>query len=263
MGRNVYYVFLFFLLLLSIDNVWAYKNTYAVIVGIADYAGDSKSDLTYTVRDAQLFCDFLMSQEGGKVPADHIYILKDSKASKANILFYTRKLFAKAGEDDRVIFFFSGHGSAGYLLPYDAILSSSNWLSYEEVKSLFRCAKAKTKLMYADACYSGDFKNTFTKKVRNKNISVRRSSDIAIMLSCGDNQYSMETSSLRQGVFSYFLVKGLKGAADRDSNKLITIQELFYYVCRETQQYAKNKGRYQKPVLIGKFDLRLIVGYRF
>jgi hypothetical protein len=72
----------------------------------------------------------------------------------------------------------------------------------------------------------------------------------------------MESGFLRQGVFSYFLIKGLKGAADRDQNKTITIQELFYYVHRETRSYAQRQGRDQKPVLIGKFDLRLIVGYR-
>lgn len=262
MGRRFYHLFLLFFLFFSLDNVWAYKNTYAVIIGVADYAGGSSSDLTFTVRDAQLFYDFLMSPAGGKVPASNIYLLKDGQASKSNILYYTRKLFSQAGVDDRVIFYFSGHGSSGYLLPYDAMLSGNNWLSYEEVKSLFRCSNAKTKLMFADACYSGDFKNTLSKKVQSKNINVRKSSDIAIMLSCGDNEYSMESGYLRQGVFSYYLIKGLKGEADRDQNKTITIQELFYYVHRETRKFAQRQGRDQKPVLIGKFDLRLIVGYR-
>ena len=252
--------FLFLLLTLAFSSVWAYKNTYAIIIGVADYR-EGNSDLTFTTRDAQLFCDFLMSPAGGNVPASNIYILKDSKATKSNILYYTRQLFSRADQDDRVIFFFSGHGCAGYLLPYDVTKYGANLLSYEEVKALFRCAKAQTKLMFADACFAGDFRNSLPKNQKSVNVKARKNADIAIMLSCSDNEYSMEAAYLRQGVFSYYLVKGLKGAADRDSNKTITIQELFYYVYKNTRQYARNAGRDQKPVLFGNFDLRLIVGY--
>ncbi|MBQ6155525.1 MAG: caspase family protein [Bacteroidales bacterium] len=260
MMRTVLRWFILLSLTASCSFAYAYKNTYAVIIGIADYK-EGNSDLTFTTRDAQLFCDFLMSSAGGNVPASNIYLLKDSKATKNNILYYTRQLFSRASEDDRVIFFFSGHGCAGYLLPYDVTKYGANFLSYEEVKELFRCAKAKTKLMLADACFAGDFRNSMPKNQKSINTKARKSSDIAIMLSCSDNEYSMETASLRQGIFSYYLVKGLKGAADRDGNKIITIQELFYYVYKQTRHFAKNAGRDQKPVLFGNFDLRLIVGY--
>ena len=58
-------------------------------------------------------------------------------------------------------------------------------------------------------------------------------------------------------MFSYYLIKGLNGSADTDRNGKITIQELFYYVYRNTSQYGLRK---QHPVLFGDFDLRLIVG---
>lgn len=254
-----------FLLLLPIFfaySAWAYRNTYAVIIGVADYQVDNSSDLMFTTRDAQLFCDFLMSPAGGSVPAKNICIMKDASATKSNIMEKTRKLFGMAEPEDRVIFFFSGHGSAGYLIPYDGDYYGNNFLSYDELKSLFRCAKARTKLMFADACFAGDFKNSLTQRsAPNNNVASRSNSDIAIMLSCKDNEYSIEDGYLRQGIFSYYLVKGLNGAADRDGNSFITIQELFYYVHNNTLSFSKDIGRNQEPVLFGNFDLRLIVGY--
>lgn len=257
-----YKVLLLLLPALFVHNVWAYRNTYAVIIGVADYAVDKSSDLMFTTRDAQLFCDFLMSPAGGSVPSKNIYILKDASATKNNIVHYTRKLFSMAEPEDRVIFFFSGHGCAGYLIPYDGDYLGNNFLSYDELKALFRCAKARTKLMFADACFAGDFKNSLTQHSSpNNNAASRNNSDIAIMLSCKDNEYSIEDGFLRQGIFSYYLVKGLNGAADRDGNSIITIQELFYYVHNNTLSFSQNVGRSQQPVLFGNFDLRLIVGY--
>ena len=256
-------VVLFLCMVLSAGSLWAYRNTYAVIIGVADYEEGSSSDLTFTTSDAQKFCDFLRSPEGGNVPSSNIYILKNSQATKSNILYYTRTLFSKSSEDDRVIFFFSGHGCAGYLLPYDASYFGTNWLSYDEIKALFRTAKARFKFMFADACFAGDFRNSLPQNSSSSSSTASRNkSDIAIMLSCGDNEYSIESASLRQGVFSYYLIKGLKGAADRDHNNLITIQELYYYVYHNTLNFTTDDvGRPQKPVLFGNFDLRLVVGY--
>lgn len=253
---------LLFLPALFVHSAWAYRNTYAVIIGVADYEVDNSSDLMFTTRDAQLFCNFLRSPAGGSVPAQNICIMKDASATKSNIMEKTRALFSKAEPEDRVIFFFSGHGCAGYLIPYDGDYYGNNFLSYDELKALFRCAKARTKLMFADACFAGDFKNTLTQRsTPNNNAASRNNSDIAIMLSCKDNEYSIEDGFLRQGIFSYYLVKGLNGAADRDGNSLITIQELFYYVHNNTLSFSQNVGRSQQPVLFGNFDLRLIVGY--
>ena len=255
-------LFLLILSTLIVHSAWAYRNTYAVIIGVADYEMDNSSDLMFTTRDAQLFCNFLMSPAGGSVPAKNICILKDASASKSNIMEKTRALFSKAEPEDRVIFFFSGHGCAGYLIPYDGDYYGNNFLSYDELKSLFRCAKARTKLLFADACFAGDFKNSLTQRsTPNNNADSRNNSDIAIMLSCKDNEYSIEDGYLRQGIFSYYLVKGLNGAADRDGNNFITIQELFYYVHNNTLSFSQNVGRSQQPVLFGNFDLRLIVGY--
>lgn len=257
-------IWLFSIGLFSVCNLWAYKNTYAVIIGVADYKSAAASDLLFASNDAQLFSDFLKSPAGGNVPADHICLLKNEEATKNNIIYQTKILFRQASSEDRVILYFSGHGMSGYVLPYDAMPLGSNWLSYEEIKELFRTSSAKTKLLFADACFAGGFKNSMSgNNSSNSNthtVKGTADTDIAIMLSCSDNETSIESPYLRQGAFSYFLIKGLKGEADRDGTGKITIQELFYYVYNHTTSYAKARQTSQTPKLFGNFDLRLIVG---
>ena len=75
------------------------------------------------------------------------------------------------------------------------------------------------------------------------------------MLSCKDDEVSMEYGRLKQGVFTYNVIKGLKGSADRNNNTKITIKELFIYVYDNTKRMNPD----QTPVLFGNFNLNLIV----
>jgi len=225
----------------------------------------SSGDLRYTLNDAKLFADFLMSEKGGSVPSSNIYLLTNEKAKKENILYYTQKMFSKANSNDRVIFYYSGHGDRGVFLPYDVTTSGDNLLYYSEVKELFRYAKCSTKLLIADACFSGSIKETKKNNPAFSKVNTSTSStnhdniNIAVMISCSENETSLETPTLKQGVFTYYLIKGLKGNADSNYNGNITIKELFYYVYKNTTQFASNVGQSQTPVLFGDFNVNFIV----
>lgn len=255
---------LFIGLLFFASYAYAYNNTYAVIVGVADYQNlaPGNGDLMYTINDARLFYEFLISKKGGSVPAENIVFLTNSHASKANIIAKGKKLFSRAGRNDRVIFFFSGHGNRGCFVPYDAGLSGENMLYFSEVKSIFRNARCDTKLLFADACFAGSMKGIEIKdaqQIMEKEIKTASKMNIAVMMSCRGNETSMELGDLRQGVFTYYLIKGLGGLANSDNNKFITIKELYYYVYQKTRAKANSVGHVQTPELFGNFDLRLIV----
>lgn len=242
----------------------AYNNTYVVIVAVADYKNFSyfDGDLQYTVNDAKCFYNFLRSKKGGSVPASNIVYLTDANASKANIIAKGKALFSKAKKNDRVIFYFSGHGDRGCFLPYDAGSSSDSYLFFSEVKSIFRSSESDTKLLFADACFSGSMKANQSKEIKaslKKEARASSKTNIAVMMSCRGNETSMESSELQQGVFTYYLIKGLGGLANSDGNKYVTIKELYYYVYKKTTAKAASMGSRQTPELFGKFDLRLIV----
>lgn len=255
------------LLLLSLGRVaWCYNNTYAVIVCIANYRNDAViNDLPYTLNNAQAIYNFLTSKEGGSVPAKNICYLTEAQASRSNIMASAKALFAKAKEGDRVMFYFGGHGGEGFFCPYDFNGSIESVLFYSDMKSIFRSAKCNTKLLFLDCCYSGGIKVTESDSRKKGSLDNRISSDnlnIAVMSASRGDEVSWQSSEMGMGVFTYYLIKGLGGAANRDGNNYITIQELFYYVYK--QVVAKTSGSdytsVQTPQLFGKFDLRLIVG---
>jgi uncharacterized caspase-like protein len=59
-------------------------------------------------------------------------------------------------------------------------------------------------------------------------------------------------------VFSHFLIKGLKGGADKDSDRLITIAELYDYISTNVKSYTANA---QNPVIMGDYDEKMPVGW--
>ena len=77
------------------------------------------------------------------------------------------------------------------------------------------------------------------------------------MVSSQENEKSEESSVLRQGTFSYFLIKALKSEADRNRDNLIAIGELYDYVNRQVKSYTKGS---QHPSIFGNYNPEIAVG---
>jgi len=81
----------------------------------------------------------------------------------------------------------------------------------------------------------------------------------ALIMSSKSEETSLEASGLRQGVFSHFLIRGLKGEADVNNDKIVTIQELFEFVYQNVRTYTGNQ---QSPIIRGDYDHKMIVSIR-
>ena len=75
-------------------------------------------------------------------------------------------------------------------------------------------------------------------------------------MSSKGEETSLESSGLRQGVFSHFLIRGLKGEADLNSDKVISVQELYDYIYNNVRAYTGNR---QSPVIKGTYDPQMPV----
>ncbi|MBX2815376.1 MAG: caspase family protein [Saprospiraceae bacterium] len=235
----------------------ASTKIYALIVGVSRY--DKFKTLKYTDDDAYRVYAFLKSPEGGAVHDDQIHILVDESATKSNIDNALDEILLRADENDAVFCFFSGHGLSGSFLPIDSDGYQNN-LEYEEVKEKLARCKANNKLYVADACYSGSLLAARTGLTKSLELFYNKmnasSGGTAFLVSSKPEEYSLESQGLRQGVFSHYLIKGLKGAADHDLNQIVTVEELFAYVHQHVREYTKNV---QTPVLAGQFDRNMPV----
>lgn len=225
---------------------------WAVIIGVSAY--DHMPVLRYPDDDAYRIFAFLKSPEGGAIPDDQIRILVDEDATHFEITSTMRDVFGKAGKDDLVFLYFSGHGLPGSFLPidYDGM---NNQLYHNEINAILAQSKAKYKLCIADACHSGSL---LAMRGRDPQILTqyyenlaRAQAGTALIMSSKSDETSLESSGLRQGVFSHFLIRGLKGEADLNQDKKVSVKELYDFVYGHVRTYTGNR---QSPVIQGNYD---------
>ena len=237
----------------------ASTKVWAVIVGVASY--NHMPALRYTDDDAYRMHSFLKSPEGGALSDAQIRILIDEDATKNKIKGAMEDIFSQAGPNDLIMLYYSGHGLKGAFIPID-FDGFNNRLDHEEVSAIFSRSPAKYKLCIADACHSGSLLAMKSANVGNvlnnyyKTLS-NAAAGTALIMSSKSEETSLESSGLRQGVFSHFLIRGLKGEADADKNKVVTVDELYAYIERNVKEYTGNR---QSPIIKGDYDGKMTVG---
>lgn len=225
---------------------------WAVVVGVGRYT--SMPVLKYSDDDAYQFYAFLKSPEGGALPDKQIKVLVDEDATRVNILQTMRQILLRADENDEIVFYFSGHGLDGAFLPQD-FDGINNRLLHSDVKAIFEQSKAKYKLCIADACFSGSLlamKQPLAPQIQAFYKAFDNTQGgMALFMSSKSQEYSLEDQGLRSGIFSHYLSRGLKGEADFDGNKIVTIRELYDFVYKNVRTYTSSA---QTPTISGQFD---------
>lgn len=229
------------------------QKKYVLIVGIADYLHDIP-DLHYSDDDAYRFYAYMKSTKGGSVPDENISILVDESATRENILRTMDKIFSRAGENDILMFYFSGHGGDGFFCPYETSSDPASLLLHEDVKKVFKRHKVKNKIVIGDACYAGSIYEGTSHSAPSTEAT---QTNVVIMMSSKYDQMSQENPKLRQGTFSYYLLRGLQGKADANKDKYITLEELFPYIKANVMNFTQNR---QTPFIEGKAPKNMIIG---
>lgn len=254
-------LFSLFTLITTCLSGYSQGKTYAVIVGISDYKALTyrTGDLRFADRDARQVAAFLRSRPGGNIPVANLRVLTNAQATQAAIL-RAMTVFKNATAADRVILYFSGHGLANSFIPYDVLPGQpATMLSHDAVKQAFRRSKAWTKLCIADACLSG----TMTQKTPLPTAQAMAATfsvgtNVAMLLAGRATQLAVEDRRISGGLFTFFLLKGLAGGADRNANRIVTIRELHAYISPRVR--SATHGR-QSPVFYGNFPDTLALTY--
>lgn len=250
----------------------AIKSTYAVIIGISDYQDKDIPDLRYADKDAEAFANFLRSPAGGSLDGDHLQVLTNTRATAGRIAEALDALIEKAKKDDQVIIYFSGHGDVegkkltqpGFLLCWDApsrvyMGGGTYSLSFlQEVVSTLSVTNQAKVVVITDACHAGKLAGSQIggAQLTTANLAKQYANEIKI-LSCQPNEFSLEGPQWGggRGVFSYHLVEGLFGFADRNSDGQITLGEIDRYL--EDHVTVEAAPQSQVPILLGNKTDRL------
>ncbi|MGB4938016.1 MAG: caspase family protein, partial [Ferruginibacter sp.] len=251
-------------------------NTYAIVIGIASYQDPDIRPLSFSNRDAEVFADFLMSASGGSVPEQNIKLLIDSGATVGEIDKSLRWLLNKAEADDKVYFYFSGHGEMenvtmnknGFLICYNtpSVAFINMGLSINYLNDVANTLSVQTRakvIMITDACHSGNMTgNRFSGNFFvGEQLMLKKENEIRMASSLPD-QLSNENVDWGggRGVFSYYLVNGMQGGlADENKDGTVSLGELKDYM--ETKMandpVLKKEGDVQTPAIKGNADFNL------
>ena len=180
-----------------------------------------------------------------------IFLIRGKSVTKRNVITYLKKQASVCDEDDMLIFAYSGHGwNGGMSCGYDCI-------TYYEIISIFNTCKACRKVIFTGACESGGIRDAIKKAKLPSN------GQIFALTASRKNEYSYEQVGARHSYFYGRIINGLKGAADKDENRIVTAKELFEYLSK----YVRNDACIddgEHPTAYGKFNdnLRLISWFK-
>jgi len=157
--------------------------------------------------------------------------------------------------------YMSGHGLDGAYVPSD-FDGYKNQIPYEDILDVLNTSSAKHKFFITDACHSGSMiasaRTPLNVAIENFYSAYNTTNGgTAVMMSSKKEEVSLEYGNLRQGIFSHFLIKGLKGSADRNGDKMINITELYNFVSASVKSYTANA---QNPTIMGDYDKSMPVG---
>lgn len=232
----------------------------AIIVGISNYTED-KLKLKYAENDAALFRDYLSKVE--KLPEENIVYLGNEDAVAPNIVRELSAILKKSQEGDLVYFYFAGHGDVvddfgekeGFLLAADANANQEYYaggvipldlLNNKVVGNLTN--KGVKVILILDACHSGFIFEEGTQK--NLGTIQAMFENATKILSCGANELSYESGDLQHGYFTYYLVKGLMGTADANTDNNLIYRELDDYLYNNVNAtVSKKHNKQQTPIL--------------
>lgn len=236
-----------------------FTDKWAVCIGITQFK-DKSNNLSWPAKDASDIAEHLIQFE--HFPPTHVQLLQNSQATKKNILNVVgdQWLPTNAKEDDLVVIFMSSHGSSSsytpsglnFLLPYDATddLTKSGIPMLELMRMIKSNVRANRVIIILDACHSGATANSEIKRQGNFDArGLAHEAGQVILCSSEVDETSADSSKLENGVFTHYLLEGLRLHDDQT-----TLGEAFRYAQKRVIASSDEDDDKQTPVMKGLWD---------
>jgi hypothetical protein len=222
---------------------------YALIIGISRYLNSGQiPNLEFADVDARSFYDFLQQPAAGGFSRENMLLLSNENATLASIRQAMTDFVARASTNDLLLIFFAGHGAPDrfapqnlYVIAHDtdvANMPKTALAMPELLRYVEQNIKSKRVVLLMDACHSAgvstggtrDLPNNLTNQYLEQLLYLEEGR--AVITSSDINEKSHESKKWGNGhgVFTYYLLEGLKGRADSNQDRFVSVGELFRYV---------------------------------
>jgi hypothetical protein len=213
--------------LLATRSAGAEVQRFAVIVGSNQGRGGD-APLRYAENDATKVYTVLRDL-GGFRPANMVLLKNESpqefRSTLITINDRIRSVSALPGTDTLLFVYYSGHADAS------ALHLGSQPLPIAELSQLVRGSAAKFRLLVVDACRSGALTRVKGGRIVPAFAIARENSlpgeGLAFLTASSANEDAQESDEIKGSFFTHALVSGLMGAADRDKNGAVVLEEAY------------------------------------
>lgn len=247
-------------------------DLYLLAIGVSEYSDPTLPDLQYADDDAAALVAWALSQSGHLYAKVHVRVLTNAEASRPQVVQTILDHFSPARPNDQLILFLSGHGKveertqAWHYLTADSELEKLAGTALEQsfiLRQLEMRGQSNRVLVLVDTCQSGALAKASSKDGRGLFVSSDVqpiSDDVAnartgmwVIFTAGTSidiavegpQYRLpgEPETVQgHGLFTWALLRGLEGgAADRDGNGIVTLNELQIFVSNEVRIASNGK----------------------
>jgi hypothetical protein len=236
-------------------------NALAVIFGIENYK--NVSAVTFAKRDATYMKEYFEKVLG--IPKNRIRFKTNNDVGKGEFDL----VFSKDGWLDKrvknnktdLFIYYAGHGAPdlkkekAYLIPYDGDPNYASQTGYEMDKLYAELGnmKAKSVTVFLDACFSGANRESETLLAGARPVFIEVKSgipgNVTVFSAAGAKEISSAWPEKKHGLFSYYLMKGMRGDADTNGDNQITVGELGDYIRENVSDMAGMLDREQTPGL--------------
>ncbi len=248
-------------------------NLYLVVIASEKFKNE-KFNLAYAAKDANDMANTMVNSKSfNKIEIKKMMNQSFSPDSVKTL----NAFFSKATINDVVMVFFAGHGYLDEDLSYyfpsyytDFTDPKINSVAYKDFEKLFKNMKPIRKLMFIDACFSGEVdedlyqeedttkrkKSERTVRLSGRSFSqstamemsktvfsdLRQNSGATIISSAGGTEAAYEGEKWNNGLFTHCLLDGMQSLkADLNGDKKITLSELQKFVSEEVNRLSNGK----------------------
>ena len=203
---------------------------FALLVG-ANYGGLDRVRLQYAETDTRSMARVL-TRLGGVAQNDR-WLVTDPRPKdlmKAFARAQRRMESVPAGQRVEFVFYYSGHSDES------GLLLGGQRFDYARIRKIIKDLPASVRVVILDSCSSGAFTRA-KGGVRRQPFLVDDSTRVqgyAVITSSAANETAQESDRLGGSFFTHYLVSGLRGAADLNQDRKITLAEAYQHAFAET-----------------------------
>jgi hypothetical protein len=229
-------------------------NAVGIAIGVGSFRDPAMPPVKFAAHDAEIMGKYFYAVLG--IPANRVKVVTDTQGLKDDLVEAFEQWLPKQGGPPTIAYIYmSGRAvvdaetGAVSVVPYDGTLTSSGrTLSLPRVQRALARSSIKKAIFLLDLSLDPSSGADSSRPTHPAWDQQDNEEGVMWMVGNGALQEAHAYQQGQHGLFTYYLLKGLRGAGDLDKNGTVMAGELCAYVHGQVDAVARQFGNQQEPV---------------